>query len=76
MSDYNLSPDQARKLLRDLESDEEMQDTAIAREIVAEIRRKAANKIVGFLFVTFAFILTAGAAVALSAYLIRKALGY
>ena len=63
-----------KNLSREL-SDESRNEQA-AKALFAELRRAFTHKFAAFLVGLFAVLITAGGAIALSAYLIRKALGY
>jgi hypothetical protein len=76
MADYKLSPEEAEKLLRDLETDEKEENAQIVRDMFTEFRRTFTSKFAGFLLATFVLLMTVGIAIAASAFLIRKALGY
>lgn len=76
MSDYKLSPEEGAKLLHELEADEQQANRDLVREMFVELRRTFTHKFAGFLLATFVLLLTVGVAIAASAYLIRKALGF
>lgn len=76
MADYKLSDEEAAKLLRELDIDEKEQNRQLLKDMYVDIKRTLASKFAAFLIAMFASLLTAGLAIAASAYLIRKALGY
>lgn len=63
-----------KNLNRNLSDQTENQEAA--KELLTELGRTLTNKFAAFLVGLFMIMLTAGLAIALSAYLIRKALGY